>query len=177
MFNYNKGLSLKDCLGTDKVDRLYHAKYTGAGAAAAANSTAANAGIIQLAQGATVKMVKLYEWEFSPAANSENSNYGLWLQRATTKGTWTTTVTPAALDGMNALASNSTVYAASTVAGSLVSNSVLLQVGCNQAAGYRWVAVPGGEINLGVTTLYNIFLAYSFVQGTAVNNGSFSYDE
>ncbi len=153
------------------------AKYTGAGAAAAANSTVANSGIIQLAQGATVKAVKIYEWEFLPAANAEDSNYALWLQRATTKGTWTTTITPAALDGQNALAANSSCFAASTVAGSLVSNSVLLEVGCNQRAGYRWVAVPGGELMLAPTTLYNIFLAYLFVQGTAVNNASMSWDE
>lgn len=153
------------------------AKYTGAGAAAAANSTVANSGIIQLAQGATVKAVRLYEWDFSPDANAEDSNYSLWLQRATTKGTWTTTITPAALDGSNALAANSTCYAASTVAGSLVSNSVLLQVGCNQRAGYRWVAVPGAELVLAPTTLFNIFLAYAFAQGTAVNVGSMSWDE
>lgn len=153
------------------------AKFTGAGAAAAANSTAANAGIIQLAQGATVKPLKLYEWEFSPAANAEDSNYLLSLSRATTKGTWTTTVTPAALDGQNAVASGASCFCASTVAGTPVSNSILLEAGCNQRAGYRWVAVPGGEFMVAPTTLFNIFLSYLFVQGTAVNNGSMSWDE
>ncbi len=153
-------------------------KFTAAGLAAAANSTVANSGIIQIAQPAvTVKPVKLYEWEFGPAANSENSNYGLWLQRATTKGTWTTTITAAPGDGQNAYVANTLCFAAETVAGALVSNSVLLQVGCNQAAGYRWVAVPGAEFVVGPTALYNIFLAYQFVQGTAVNSATMMFDE
>lgn len=157
------------------------AKFTGAGAAAAANATVANSGIISLALGATVKPMKLYEWEFSPAANAEDSNYNLWIQRSSTQGTWTTSVTPAPLDFVNAQASTSTVKAASTIAGTLISNSVLLVVGCNQRAGYRWVAVPGGEFAVGSTatpsTGHSVFLAYNFAQGTAVNWGSFSWDE
>lgn len=166
-----------------KLNRLLprFAKFTGAGAAAAANSTVANSGIIVLSQGATVKPLRLYEWEFAPAANAEDSNYNLWMQRSSTQGTWTTAVTPAPLDFINAVASNATCKAASTVAGTLISNSVLLQVGCNQRAGYRWVAVPGGEFLVGSTatpaTGHSIFLAYNFAQGTAVNTGSLSWDE
>lgn len=157
------------------------AKFTGAGLAAAANSTVANSGIIKLELGATVKPMKLYEWEFAPAANSENSNYGLWIQRQSSAGTWTTAVTPAPLDFINAQASTAVVKTGSTVAGTLITNSVLLQVGCNQAAGYRSVAVPGAEFAVGSTatpsTGHGVFLAYQFAQGTAVNSGSMSWDE
>jgi hypothetical protein len=153
------------------------AKYTGAGTAGAANSTTANAGIIQVAQGSTVKDVKLYEWEISPGGAAADNNYQVQWQRQTTKGTWTTTVTSAPLAGPNALAANSTCYLISTVAGSLVSNSVLLSVGFNQRAGYRWVAVPGGEITLAPTTLYNVFLSYFYAQGTDVFYASASWDE
>ena len=137
------------------------AKYTGVGAAAAANSTTANAGIIQVAQGATVRPIKIFEWEMAPGGAAADNNYGVNLQRATTKGTWTNTITPAPLDGQNAVAATSTCYTVSTVAGSAVSNSNMLQVGFNQRAGYRWVAVPGAEFLVAPTTLYNIFLAYS----------------
>ena len=152
------------------------AKYTGAGAAGAASSTAATAGIVKLEQGATVVGLRLYEWELAPAANAEDSNYGLRLKRQTTAGTWTT-LTPAAIDPLNARASSAVSATASTVAGTAVTNSTLLQVGCNQRAGYRWVAVPGAELVVAGTTAYGIILEYSFAQGTAVNTGSMSWDE
>jgi len=153
------------------------AKYTGAGSAGAASSTTAAAGIIQVAQGATVKDIKLYEWEISPGGAAADNNYQVQWQRQTTKGTWTNTITSAPLVGLNAVAAGATCYTVSTVAGSLVSNSVLLSVGFNERAGYRWVAVPGGELTIAPTTLYNIFLSYLYAQGTDVFYASASWDE
>lgn len=176
-------LSLKLCLGLDKVDRLYYTKFTGAGSAGAANSTAANAGIIQLAQNSTtanVRPVKLYEWELGPGSAAADNNYQVQWQRQTTKGTWTNTITGAPLDGGTATAvglSQANVYTVSTVAGASVSNSVLLSVGFNQRAGYRWVAVPGGEFQVAPTALYNIFLSWIYAQGTDTFYASITWDE
>ena len=153
------------------------AKFTGASVAAAANSTAANAGIIQVAQGGTVKPIKIYEWEMGPGGAAADNNYGVLLSRQTTKGTWTNTITPAPLDGQNAVAATATCYTVSTVAGSAVANSSLLQVGFNMRAGYRWVAVPGGEFMITPTTLYNIFLGYNYAQGTDSMSASIMWDE
>lgn len=153
------------------------AKYTGSGNAGAATATVAAAGIIQVAQGATVKAVKLYEWEIAGGSAAADTNYIVAMQRATTKGTWSNTITPAALDGQNAMAAQATCYTVSTAAGSLVSNSILLNVGFNERAGYRWVAVPGGELVLAPTTLYNIFLSYLYAQGTDTFWASVSWDE
>lgn len=153
------------------------AKYTGSGSAGGANSTTANAGIIQVAQGATVRPIKLYEWEIGPGSSAADNNYQVAMQRATTKGTWTNTITSAAIDGQNAVAATATCYTVSTVAGSLVSNSVILSVGFNERAGYRWVAVPGAELAIAPTTLYNIFLSYLYAQGTDTFYASVSWDE
>lgn len=167
MFNFKMRLSYsyRECLGLDKIEKTYNAKYSGSGSAGAANSTTANAGIIQLAQGATVRPIRLYEWEMGPGGAAADNNYQVAIQRATTKGTWTNTITSAALDGSNAVAATATCYTVSTVAGSLVSNSVVLSVGFNERAGYRWVAVPGAEIVVAPTTLYNVFLSYLYAQG------------
>lgn len=151
-------------------------KYTGAGNAGAASTTAATAGIIKLEQGATVVPLKLYEFEIAPQAAAADNNYGVRFKRQTTAGTWTG-VTPAALDGINARASAAVCGIASTAAGTAVSNSELLRLGFAMRAGYRWVSVPGGEFIVAPTTAYGILAEYIYAQSTDVLSGSFTWEE
>lgn len=150
------------------------ARYGVFGAAGAASSTAATAGIMKVDNASTILSVpKIYEWAIGPGANTEDSNYTVQLKRQTTAGTWTS-VTPSPLDPSSA-ASKATAGRASTAAGT--AGVVLATYGFNQRGGIRWVSIPGGELVVDRANSNGIILEYAFVQGTAVNYASMMFEE
>ena len=92
----------------------------------------------------TPRRIKLYDLVFSSEA-SPADNVFLWqLQRCTTAGT-STAVTPQALDPADAAA----LFDAGenfTIDPTLTANAILLSIGLNQRATFRWVAAPYGEL-------------------------------
>ena len=152
------------------------ARYIVTGAGGAASATAATAGIVKVDNDASapITTVKIYEWSIGPGASAEDSNYTVAMKRQTTAGTWTA-VTPEPLDTTGQAASLANGGRLSTAAGS--AGNVLGYWGFNQRAGFRWVAVPGGELIVGKAVSNGIILEYTVVQGTAVNYGLIAFDE
>ena len=150
-------------------------KYSVFGAAGAASTTAATAGIMKVDNPAasTMAAAKIYEWSVGPAANSADETYGVEMKRQSTAGTWTA-VTPSPLDA-KAGASVTTAGRASTAAGS--AGVVLGTWGYHLRGGYRWVSIPGGELVVPLVFSNGIILEYYFAQGTAVQDASFFFDE
>lgn len=94
---------------------------------------------------ATVRRTALYDIVFGSAEATPADGASVWeLQRCTTAGT-STAVTPQAIDSADG---TPTITAGQnhTVDPTLTANAILLSVGLNQRATYRWVAQPGGEI-------------------------------
>ena len=152
------------------------AKYNITGAAGAASATAATAGIVKVDQDASAPTVtiSIYEWSIGPGAAAEDSNYTVAVKRQTTAGTWTA-VTPEPLDTTGQAASIANGGRLSTAAGA--AGNVIGYWGFNQRAGFRWVAVPGGELVVGKAVSNGILLEYTVVQGTAVNYGTICFME
>jgi len=150
-------------------------KYSVFGAAGAASVTAATAGIIKVDNpgSSTMAAAKIYEWAIGPGANSADNTYGVRAKRQSTAGTWTS-VTPSPLDA-KAGASVSTAGVASTAAGT--AGVVLGQWGFHMRGGYRWVAIPGGELVVPLVFSNGIILEYIFAQGTDVLEAEMYFDE
>jgi len=151
-------------------------KYAVFGAAAAASTTAATAGIMKVDNPAssTMAAAKIYEWSIGPAANSADETYGVQMKRQSTAGTWTNAVTPSPLDA-KASASVTTAARVSTAAGT--AGVVLGTWGYHLRGGYRWVSIPGGELVVPLTFSNGIILEYYFAQGTSIQDASFYFDE
>ena len=49
--------------------------------------------------------------------------------------------------------------------------------GFNQRAGFRWVAVPDGEMIVGKAVSNGLIIEYAVIQGTAVNYGLICFEE
>jgi hypothetical protein len=150
-------------------------RYTVFGAAGAASTTAATAGIqkVDNPSASTMAAAKIYEWSIGPAANSADETYGVELKRQSTAGTWTA-VTPSPNDP-KAGASVTAAGRASTAAGT--AGVVLGTWGYHMRGGYRWVAVPGGEYVVPLTFSNGILLEYYFAQGTSVQDANIMFDE
>jgi hypothetical protein len=139
------------------------------------NSTAATAGNVKIDNpAAPFAAPKIYEWEAGPAANSADNTYTIRAIRQTTAGTWTNAVVASAVDPHSG-ASNTTAANTQTAAGA---NGVELgRWGFHMRGGYRWVAIPGGELAVTNTTLFGIRLDTTFAQGSDVLNWSIYFDE
>lgn len=151
------------------------ARYVVSGAAGAASSTAATAGILKIdnPSASTMAAAQIKEFAIGPGAAAEDSNYTIDIKRQTTAGTWTS-VTPAAKDN-KAGASITTAGRVSTAAGS--ASTVMGYFGFNQRGGFRYVCTPGGEWVNALTFSYGIILEYAVVAGTAVNYGYLEFEE
>lgn len=151
------------------------AKYSVSGAAGAASTTAATAGIIKVDNPAasTMAAAKIYEFSIGPAANSADNTYLIQAKRQSTAGTWTG-VTAQPTDAKTG-AAVTTAGRASTAAGS--AGVVLGQWGFHMRGGYRWVAIPGGELVVPLVFSNGIILEYVFAQGTDVLNATMFFDE
>lgn len=150
-------------------------RYSVFGAAGAANTTAATAGLMRVSNPASTTMAaaKIFEWSVGPGANSADETYGVRIKRMTTAGTYTS-VTPSPLD-LKASASVTAGGAAQTAAGG--TDVELARWGYHMRGGYRWVAIPGGEFVVPLVFSNGIFLEYYFAQGTSVQEPSFFFDE
>lgn len=150
------------------------ARYSVFGAGGAASATAATAGIIKVDNASTMLSVpRIYEFGVYPGAAAEDSNYTIQAKRQSTAGTWTS-VTPSPLDTASA-ASKATAGKASTAAGT--AGVVLGTFGFNQRGGFRWVAVPGGELWVDRANSAGIIIEYVVVAGSAVNYGQIYFEE
>src|SRR5262245_52640974 len=151
-------------------------RYSVFGKAGAANTSAAQAGIIKVdnPSASTMAAAKIYEWSIGPQANSADETYGVRAKRQSTAGVWTS-VTPSPLDA-KAGASVTTAGVASTSAGTA---GVVIggNWGFHQRGGYRWVSIPGGELVVPLTFSNGVILEYIFAQGTSVNGASLFFDE
>lgn len=88
---------------------------------------------------------KLYDLVFGSAEATPADGNSLWqVQRCSSAGTGTA-VTPQALDPGDA-ATEMDALEAHSADPTLTANAILLSVGLNQRATFRWVAQPGGEI-------------------------------
>jgi hypothetical protein len=118
----------------------------------------------------------MYEWDFGSAAGAApvDQNYQIRFKRQTTSGTWTSQ-TPVALDSADP-AAVCVGGIASTAAGT--AGSVLMVVGVNARAGFRWVAIPDSEIIVPATASNGIILEYSAISGgTDINAATILYQE
>lgn len=139
--------------------------------------TAATAGIIKVESTAATRAA-LYEWNFGTAAASApvDENYLLRLKRFnTSSGTWTA-ATPVALDAADpaAVSIGGTVSTAVGTAG-----SILMSIGVNARAGFRWVAIPDSEFISPATASNGIQMEYAAIStgATAVGNATLLYQE
>lgn len=150
-------------------------RFSISGNAGAASATAATAGIAKL-EGTAATRAALYEWDFGSAAAAApvDQNYLIRLKRQSTAGTWTT-ATPVALDSADP-AAVAIGAVASTVAGT--AGSILMTIGVNARAGFRWVAIPDSEFIVPATASNGIILEYAAVSGgTDINSATLLYQE
>lgn len=151
-------------------------KYVAFGAAGAATTTAATAGIIGIYNpaSATMAAAKIYEWAIGAGANSADNTYSVRAKRVSSAPVWTTAITPSPLDA-KAGASVTLAGAAQTTAGS--AGVMLGQWGFHMRGGYRWVAIPGGELVVPLVFSNGIILEYFFAQGTDVMEAEMYFEE
>lgn len=150
-------------------------KYNVFGAAGAANTTAATAGLISINNPASTSAVspKIYEWSIGPGANSADETYSVRIKRNTTAGTYSA-VTPSPLD-KKAGVSLTVAGVAQTAAGG--TDVEMGRWGYHMRGGYRWVAIPGGEYAVYPVFSNGIFIEYIFCQGTSIQEPSLWFDE
>ena len=87
---------------------------------------------------------KFYDVIFGSEATPADNAFRYLIQRCTALGT-STAVTPQPLDPADA-ATESDAGENHTIEPTYTANALLLSVGLNQRATFRWVASPGGEL-------------------------------
>lgn len=87
---------------------------------------------------------KFYDLIFGSEASPADNAFLYTVQRVTALGT-STAVTPQALDPGDA-ATEADAGENHTVNATATANAILLAIGLNQRATFRWVAAPGGEL-------------------------------
>lgn len=143
--------------------------------AVAASATAATAGIVKVEATAATR-ASIYEWDFGTSAGTApvDQNYLIRIKRQTTSGTWTG-VTPSPLDTADP-AAVAIGGQASSAAGTAA--AILMSVGVNARAGFRWVAIPDSELIVPATANNGIIMEYAAVSGgTESNTGVFFHQE
>lgn len=90
------------------------------------------------------RRLKFYEYIFGSEASPADNSFLYIVQRCTTAGTLTG-VTPSPLDPADA-ATESDAGENVTIEPTYTANLVLLAIGLNQRATFRWVAAPGSEL-------------------------------
>jgi hypothetical protein len=140
------------------------------------NTTAATAGNVNVANPASTTMAaaKVYEWSAGPAGNSADNTYTVKAIRQSTAGVFTNTVTPSPLDakaGASVSLANNTQTTAPTL------GVELGRWGFHMRGGYRWVAIPGGELVVPLVFLGGIQWSTTFAQGSDILNWSVYFDE
>jgi hypothetical protein len=89
----------------------------------------------------------LYDLVFGSAEATPADGNSLWqAQRCTTAGTAGSSVTPQSIDPGDSLAATTVCGQAHSTDPTLTSNAILMSIGLNQRATFRWVAQPGKEL-------------------------------
>lgn len=117
---------------------------------------------------------RIYEFSVGPAANSADNNYTVRAIRTTSTGTFTNAITPSPLDVLGSAANTLTKSTSSAAAATGVE---LGRWGFHMRGGYRWVAVPGGELVLNRLFSAGITWDVTFAQGTDNAVWSVFFDE
>lgn len=137
------------------------ARYACVGDQNAAASGAAS-GITKVESPATTRRASIYEWSVGPEGTTPaDQNYTFRLKRQTSAGTWSA-LTPAPLDPNDAAA---LMVSGTNSTGAGSASTILMEIGCNSRAGYRWVAVPGGEPIVTPTSANGIILEFGTISG------------
>ena len=106
-------------------------------------STTASLGTV-VADATRPRRGKWYDVIFGCEATPADNAFRYIIQRCTAAGT-STSVTPSPLDPADA-ATESDAGENHTIEPTYTANLILLAVGLNQRATFRWVASPGGEL-------------------------------
>lgn len=117
---------------------------------------------------------RIYEFSVGPAGNSADNTYTIRAIKSTTTGTFTNSITPTGLD---TLASAANTLTKNTSSAAATASGELGRWGFHMRGGYRWVAIPGGELVL--NRLFNAGIVWdtTFAQGSDVMNWSVWFDE
>lgn len=127
------------------------------------------------ALGSTIR-ARIYDFIVGSDATPADVATEFNLIRGTVGGTPTTSVTPRALDPGDP-ASLMVLEVGTFTAQTKTANSSLLNIGLNQRATFRWVAVPDGEFVIPATTDNWIGLESIASGGTPNVNASFAWQE
>jgi hypothetical protein len=140
------------------------------------NTTAATAQniIVYNPAASTMAAPKIYEFAVGPGANSADNTYTIRAIRTSTTGTFTNAITPNPLDA-KAGAAVTLVKNTSTVAAT--TGAELGRWGFHMRGGYRWVAIPGGEMVVPLTFSAGITFDTVFAQGSDAVHWEVAFDE
>lgn len=98
------------------------------------------------------RRAKLYDYVFGSAEAAPADGNSLWqIQRCTTAGTAGSSVTPQFIDPGDTVAATTVCGQAHSADPTLTSNAILLSIGLNQRATFRWVPAPGKELTIPAT--------------------------
>lgn len=111
---------------------------------------------------------RIYDLSMGSDATPADNAAKYALQRASARGTQSTSITPQALDSADP-AATLTSDTAWTVNPTLTASAFLLQWAQNQRATYRWVAAPYSELIIPATAGAGLALMSLVVGGSAVN--------
>jgi hypothetical protein len=155
-------------------------KYVASGVGPGMNTTAATAQNVILYNPASATMVsaKVYEWSAGPHANSADNTYTITALRTTTTGTFTNTITPRPLSVQTGGTETACVSLfKNTSSAAATTGSEVGRWGWHMRGGYRWVAIPGGE--LATTLIFSAGITFStvFAQGSDQHDWSVWFDE
>lgn len=140
------------------------------------NTTAGTAQNVHIYNPAATTTVdsRIYEFSVGPAANSADNNYTIRALRTSSTGTFTNAITPSPLDAKASAANTITKNTSSAAA---TGGAELGRWGFHMRGGYRWVAIPGGELVLTPTFSNGIAFDTVFAQGSDVCTWSVFFDE
>ncbi len=95
---------------------------------------------------------ELYDYVFGSAEAAPADGNTLWqIQRCTTAGTAGSSVTPQFIDPSDTQAATTVCGQAHSADPTVTANAILLSIGLNQRATFRWVPAPGKEILIPAT--------------------------
>ena len=101
----------------------------------------------QTAAASNPRKYELYDFVFGSAEAAPADGNSLWqIQRCTTAGTAGSSVTPQGIDPGDTVAATTVCGQAHSADPKLTSNAILLSIGLNQRATFRWVPAPGKEL-------------------------------
>lgn len=151
-------------------------KYVASGIGPGLNTTAATAQnvILYNPASATMAAAKVYEFSVGAHANSADNMYTIRALRSSTTGTFTNAITPSPLD---AKAGASVSLFKNTSSAAATTGVELGRWGFHMRGGYRWVAIPGGELVVPLTFSNGITWDTVFAQGSDAMDWAVFFDE